>query len=335
MCNGVGWRCCPSTPTSIKTLQLPDVGLLCCDLPWGQSRGSHTCPSSTEPRPHSSTGSRPPGTRSGRAHDGTSGGSSRTCSCFAAARSTLQGQPGHTPAPALRGSTAGTAPAPFPGCSSGSITVSSSCPAVCLSLCAMSRVLSALLLHPYIICIFPSVRAVSCVLMSLYLSQCPCCVSYVCPPVQAVYLSHVPMSMLCSCQCPTSLCPSVLSLCPCCYCQDQCPCVLACALCLSRCPYPHAFAPRPGVPIPMSPSPRRCSTPTGRGRDTRGGSRPADTSDEGDGRVEDIVEGGLEVVGWVGHRRSPLGDGGAGRRYLVRLPVVILRHRGGGGERWR
>lgn len=335
MCNGVGWRCCPSTPTSIKTLQLPDVGLLCCDLPWGQSRGSHTCPSSTEPRPHSSTGSRPPGTRSGRAHDGTSGGSSRTCSCFAAARSTLQGQPGHTPAPALRGSTAGTAPAPFPGCSSGSITVSSSCPAVCLSavLCPVfclrcycipvsfaSFPVSELCPVSSCPCICPSVHAVS--RMSV-------------PRVQAVYLSHVPMSMLCSCQCPTSLCPSVLSLCPCCYCQDQCPCVLACALCLSRCPYPHAFAPRPGVPIPMSPSPRRCSTPTGRGRDTRGGSRPADTSDEGDGRVEDIVEGGLEVVGGVGHRRSPLGDGGAGRRYLVRLPVVILRHRGGGGERWR
>lgn len=71
--------------------------VLCCDLAWGQSRGSHTCPSSTEPRPHSSTCSHHPGTGSGQAHGGTSGGSSRTCSWIATARSTLQGQPGHTP----------------------------------------------------------------------------------------------------------------------------------------------------------------------------------------------------------------------------------------------
>lgn len=121
--------------------------VLCCDLAWGQSRGSRTCPSSTEPRPHSSTGSHPPGTRSGQAHGGTSGGNSRTCSWSAAARSTLQGQPGHTPRPQPRGAAQPQLALPgatSPGSSRGPITVPSSRPAVCLSLCAVSHVRSTL-----------------------------------------------------------------------------------------------------------------------------------------------------------------------------------------------
>lgn len=128
----------------------------------------------------------------------------------------------------------------------------------CVSVrCAMSRVLSALLLHPCIICIFPSVRAVSCVLMSLYLSQCPCCVSYVCPPcpgrvfvprpyVHAMFLSmsHVPVSQ-CPVPLPVLLLSGPVSLCPC-----VCPLSVQMPVSSRLCPTPRCA--HPDVPVPAS-----------------------------------------------------------------------------------
>lgn len=201
-----------------------------------------------------------------------------------------------TPTP--RGSTAPVLALPgaaFPGSSTGSITVSSSFPPVCLSLCAV-------LLCPCIPspCMSPSVHAVSHVPVplsivflsvthvpaSVLLAKLCSCLSYVpvsmlcssvCPLSMSVPVSmlclmslSVPLSTPCICPCPMSLCPVPLSA-RCCYCQDQSPRVLACALCLPRCPCPHAFAPCPAVPAPMSPSPGRCSTPRGRGEGGAGG----------------------------------------------------------------
>lgn len=259
-----------------------------------------TCPSSTALQPRRSRGSHPPDTRSDQAHGGTSGGNSRTCSWPAGARSTLRTAPWshswHTPATGAWG-------CGWPLRVSGPHVPCCACPCVC----------------------------------SGCLSQCPCCVPCLCPSVHAVTLC--PMS-LCLSQCPCCLPHPCLSQCPRCV---PCPCVhsvsYVCPSVLAVSHVPVSFH----VPVPRPCAcPRAMSRPGSRSHPPRGpalkgvpgsgaGARPAGTSDEGDRRLDDIAEDGLEEGDRVGHRRSTLDDRGAGRRHLVRLPVPVLRHGGGGG----
>lgn len=119
--------------------------------------------------------------------------------------------------------------AAFPGSSTGSITVSSSFPPVCLSLCAVT------------VSLYPK---------PLHISQCPCCVPRpcptinsvlvcdpcpcVCPPSQALFLS-----VLCPCVHAVFFCVSPVHVCPCVHVVSHvpvCPSVHAVYLSMSRVP---------------------------------------------------------------------------------------------------
>lgn len=162
-----------------------------------------------------------------------------------------------------------------------------------------------------------------------------------------LWVYHIPTSLMC----PTSQCPCCI-LCP----TSICPCyvfvfqVCACPCCLlvrvlHPCVCPSIPAVPRSIPLPM-PVPAAvslCARPLplfplpSPHRGAALGPAAAvvvflssGTSHEGDGRIDDVAEGGLYEGDGVRQRRGSLGDGGAGRGHLVRLPVAVLRHGGGG-----